>query len=96
MTPAPLDAERLPDRSRGEKIYIAEASPIRQNPALIVYDTVHRKSRRVLDGHPSVQAQHYVLQAPGRDMIVYGVYALRIPSTRSRSTRAASGSTTGR
>jgi len=63
----------------GEKIYIAEASPILQRPALIVYDTVTGKSRRVLDGDPTVQAEPYLLQAPGRDMVVYGIYALRIP-----------------
>jgi sugar lactone lactonase YvrE len=63
----------------GTKVYIAEASPIRQRPALIVYDVPSGKSRRVLDGHPSVQAQDYLLQAPGRDMRAYGVYALKIP-----------------
>lgn len=63
----------------GRKVYIAEASPIRQRPALIVYDVEKQKSRRVLEGHPSVQAQDYLLQAPGRDMIAYGVYALKIP-----------------
>ena len=62
----------------GKKVYIAEASPIRQRPALIVYDVEKRKSRRVLDGHPSVQAQDYLLQAPGRDMVAYGLYALKI------------------
>src|SRR2546426_8158228 len=41
---------------RGERIYIAETSPIRQHPALVVYDVAKRTSRRVLDGHPSVQA----------------------------------------
>jgi sugar lactone lactonase YvrE len=62
-----------------EKVYIAEASPIRHRPALIVYDVKTGKSRRVLDGHPSVQAEPYVLQAPGRDMIIYGLYAMFIP-----------------
>jgi len=62
----------------GEKIYIAEASPIKQTPALIVYDTVKKASRRLLQGHPSVAAGPFITQAPGRDMIVYGLYALRI------------------
>lgn len=62
----------------GEKIYIAEASPIKQTPALIVYDTVSKTSRRVLDGDRSVAAGPFITQAPGRDMIVYGLYALRI------------------
>jgi sugar lactone lactonase YvrE len=62
----------------GEKIYIAEASPIKQTPALIVYDTVKKTSRRLLQGHPSVAAGPFITQAPGRDMVVYGLYALRI------------------
>jgi sugar lactone lactonase YvrE len=62
----------------GTKIYIAEASPIRQNPALIVYDTVNRSSRRLLENHPSVRAGYYILQAPGRDMIFFGFYNMRV------------------
>lgn len=64
---------------KGEKIYIAETSPLIQKPALIVYDTVTRTSRRLLEGHPSVKAQNYIIQAPGRDMIVFGIATLRIP-----------------
>ena len=62
----------------GKSIYIAEASPIRQRPALIVYDVDRRVSRRILQGHRSVQAQDYVLQAPGREMKILGFYPLRI------------------
>jgi sugar lactone lactonase YvrE len=62
----------------GEKIYIAETSPILQRPALIVYDTVHKTSRRLLQGHPSVATEDYVIQAPDRDMIVFGLYTMRI------------------
>ena len=62
----------------GEKIYIAETSPFLQQPALIVYDTVRKTSRRLLEGHPSVATQDYVIQAPGRDMIVYGLATMRI------------------
>jgi len=62
----------------GGTIYIAEASPIRQTPAIIVYDVATKTSRRVLDSHPSLLPQGYVIQAPGRDMIVLGFYALHI------------------
>jgi sugar lactone lactonase YvrE len=62
----------------GGTIYIAEASPIRQTPAIIVYDVASRTSRRLLDSHPSLLPQGYVIQAPGRDMIVFGFYALHI------------------
>ncbi len=49
---------------RGEKIYIAETSPIRQKPALIVYDVAKRISRRVLDGHPSVHRGEWLYYGP--------------------------------
>jgi sugar lactone lactonase YvrE len=62
----------------GGTIYIAESSPIRQTPAIIVYDVATRTSRRLLDSHPSLLPQGYVIQAPGRDMIVLGFYALHI------------------
>jgi sugar lactone lactonase YvrE len=62
----------------GRTIYIAEASPIRQTPAIVVYDVETRTSRRLLDSHPSLLPQGYVIQAPGRDMVVLGLYALHI------------------
>jgi len=63
----------------GEKIYIAETSPVIHTPALIIYDTVTRTSRRLLEGHHSVAAGNYIIQAPGRDMIIFGIVTLRIP-----------------
>jgi sugar lactone lactonase YvrE len=60
------------------KIYIAEANPIRQNPAIVIYDIVAKTSRRLLENHPSVRAGRYVTQAPGRDMIILGFYNMRI------------------
>jgi sugar lactone lactonase YvrE len=62
----------------GKTIYIAETSPILQQPALIIYDVEKQRSRRVLDGHVSVKAENYIIQAPGRDMIIYGIYNMRI------------------
>jgi sugar lactone lactonase YvrE len=62
----------------GERIYIAEASPIAGTPAVIVYDVTQRTSRRLLDGHPSVRSEDYRIQAPGRDMTLLGLYTLRI------------------
>jgi len=62
----------------GEKIYIAESSPIIQRPALIVYDVVHRTSRRLLDRDRSVVAQRYVLTTPEREMKILGIFTLRI------------------
>jgi len=63
---------------QGRMIYIAETSPFLQQPALIVYDSDTKTSRRVLEGHPSVATQDYVIQAPGRDMVIYGLYTMRI------------------
>jgi sugar lactone lactonase YvrE len=62
----------------GRTIYIAETSPFLQRPALIVYDVASKASRRVLEGHPSVATRDYVIQAPGRDMIIFGLYTMRI------------------
>lgn len=62
----------------GGKIYIAESSPFRQQPALIVYDLETHQARRLLEGHPSVRAANYLLQTPTRAMVFYGFYTLRI------------------
>ncbi|MFQ5352456.1 MAG: SMP-30/gluconolactonase/LRE family protein, partial [Candidatus Binatia bacterium] len=62
----------------GETIYIAETSPIVQRPALVVYDVIAGTSRRVLDGHASVKAKNFLINAVGRDMRIYGLLALRI------------------
>ena len=70
------DFQVAPD---GGHIYIAETSPIIQRPALVVYDTTTRKSRRLLEGHPSVASEDYRIQAPGRDMTIFGIATLRIP-----------------
>jgi sugar lactone lactonase YvrE len=62
----------------GKRVYIAESSPIVQTPALVLYDVEHQTSRRVLHRHSSVLPKNYVLNAAGRDMVVLGVYTLRI------------------
>jgi sugar lactone lactonase YvrE len=69
------DFEVSPD---GKTIYIAEASPIRQTPAIIVYDVATKRSRRLLESHASLLPKDYMIQAPGRDMIVFGFYTLHI------------------
>jgi len=63
----------------GRRIYIAEASPILQKPALIVYDSETGTSRRLLERDVSVRSEDLRIQAPGRDMIAFGFYTLRIP-----------------
>jgi sugar lactone lactonase YvrE len=58
---------------RGETLYIAETSPIRQRPALVVYDVATRTSRRVLDGHRSVEAGSWVTRTPEREIRLLGI-----------------------
>jgi sugar lactone lactonase YvrE len=62
----------------GGRIFIAEASPFLATPAIVVHDVAARTSRRLLERHPSVLAEDYVIQAPGRDMVILGAYTLRI------------------
>ena len=57
----------------GKRIYIAETSPIRQRPALVVYDVARRTSRRVLDGDASVQAGPFVTRTPEREIRLLGI-----------------------
>ena len=63
----------------GTRIYIAESSPIKQTPGARSSTTSSTQtSRRLLDRHPSVLPKNYVMNAAGRDMIVLGIYTLRI------------------
>jgi sugar lactone lactonase YvrE len=62
----------------GNMIYIAETSPIIHRPAIVVYDVRAKKSRRVLHRHASVLPEGYIIQAPGRDMRVFGLVNMRI------------------
>jgi len=62
----------------GEHVYIAETSPIRQKPALVVYDVATHTSRRLLEGHRSVQAADYVIRTPEREIRVLGLIPVRI------------------
>jgi len=63
----------------GRYIYIAETSPVLQQPALIVYDTTTRTSRRLLDGHASVLAERLYIQVGERRMMLPGgILPLRI------------------
>lgn len=56
----------------GRYIYIAETSPVLQSPAILVYDTLLRRSRRLLEGHPSVAAEPLLIQAGERLMMLPG------------------------
>lgn len=60
----------------GSRVYIADASIFRNSGAIVVYDIEGRKARRLLDGHPSVQAERYVTQVQGRDMVILGIFGI--------------------
>jgi sugar lactone lactonase YvrE len=61
----------------GRKIYIADASIFRKNPALVIYDVEGKQARRVLEGHESVVPDDYVPVVQGREMIILGIFAIR-------------------
>lgn len=61
----------------GRYLYIAEASFFAKTPALVVYDTQRRESRRLLDQHPSVTADPYTPVVQGRRMLAFGLVAIR-------------------
>ena len=69
------DFQVAPD---GATVYVAEASPLVHTPAVIVYDVASGTSRRLLDSHPSVLPEDYLLRVAGRDMRLLGLYDLRI------------------
>lgn len=56
----------------GRTVIIADASFWRKRPALIVYDIGTANARRVLEGHPSVTAENYVIHNHGRRMTFGG------------------------
>ncbi len=56
----------------GKTLVISDASYWRKQPALIVYDIKSGSTRRVLEGHPSISAEPYVIQSNGRTMSYFG------------------------
>ena len=62
-----------------ENVYIAEASPILQTPALISYGVRARMATRFLHKHKSVMPENYKLHVGGRDMtLLFGLITMRI------------------
>jgi sugar lactone lactonase YvrE len=52
----------------GRIVYIADASIWRKQPAIVVYDSLTRESRRRLAGHGALQAQDWLIETPVREM----------------------------
>jgi hypothetical protein len=63
------DLQVSPD---GKTIVIADASFWRKSPALIVYDIASGDARRVLENHPSVSAENYLIRTHGQKMEFMG------------------------
>jgi sugar lactone lactonase YvrE len=62
----------------GRTVVIADASFWRMRPAIIVYDIETATARRILEGHPSVSAENYMIRNQDREMSFYGgVFSLR-------------------
>ena len=61
----------------GRFVYIADASIFGRRPALLVYDVERRRARRLLEGHPSVQAEEWIPVVQGRTMRVFGLFSVR-------------------
>jgi len=69
------DIQISPD---GRTVVIADASFWRMQPAIIIYDIATTSARRILEGHPSVSAENYIIRNSGRTMtFVGGLVALR-------------------
>ena len=72
IAPAGSFLQDLQVSADGRTIVIADASFWRKKPALIVYDVATASARRVLEGHPSVAAENYLIRSQGRDMTFGG------------------------
>jgi sugar lactone lactonase YvrE len=77
IAPAGSFLQDLQVSEDGRTVIIADASFWRKNPALIVYDVETGDARRVLDGHPSVTAENYLIRTHDRDMEFGGIVTLR-------------------
>lgn len=56
----------------GRYVYIADVSFFGKNPALVVYDMETGEAWRVLEEHPSVIAQDWIIENPVKTMTFFG------------------------
>lgn len=64
--------------SAGKTVYIADVSFFRKNPAIVVYDVETQTARRVLESHPSVYPQDWIIRTPQKEMTFFwGLAALK-------------------
>lgn len=78
IAPAGSFLQDLQVSADGRTIVIADASFWRKSPAIIVYDTATRSARRLLEAHPSVSAQNFLIRNTLKDMsYLGGLFSLR-------------------
>jgi len=70
------DLQVAPD---GDTVYLADVSFWRKSPALIVLDVASGTARRVLERHPSVTAQDWIIRTPDTRMVFFGGLAAMKP-----------------
>lgn len=56
----------------GRTVFIADVSFFRKQPGLVVHDVATGSSRRLLEGHPSVTAQNWMIHTPLKKMNFLG------------------------
>ena len=61
----------------GRYVFIADSSIFGLDPALLIVDTASGRTRRVLAGHRSMQAEPYVPVVGGRSMRVFGIFTIK-------------------
>ncbi|NOX68044.1 MAG: hypothetical protein GXP15_02560 [Gammaproteobacteria bacterium] len=72
IAPAGSFLQDLQVSADGKTVVIADASFWRKSPAIIVYDTQTRSSRRLLEADPSVSAENYLIRNQLKDMTFLG------------------------
>ncbi len=78
IAPAGSFLQDLQISADGRTVIIADASFWRKRPAVIVYDVETATGRRVLESHPSVAAEKFVIAHDGNPMRFFGgLVALR-------------------
>ena len=72
IAPAGSFLQDLQISTDGRTIVIADASFWRKSPAIIVYDIESGTARRVLESHPAVSAENYVIRNGDHEMSFFG------------------------
>jgi len=72
IAPAGSFLQDLQISADGRTLVIADASFWRKSPAIIVYDIESGTARRVLESHPAVSAEDYVIRNGDHEMSFFG------------------------